>query len=52
MSHLRRYLSEPAAPLFTRYDLANDLFLYPLWGHPEFEALIADDEAWGPLFEE
>ena len=31
---------------------AKAIFQYPLWGHPDYEAPIEDDETRTPLFEE
>ena len=47
---IRNYLSQPGPPVFNRYELFNQPWLYPLLGTPELEALAADDEAWAPLF--
>lgn len=46
---LRNYLSQPGPQVFNRYELLNQIWLHPLWGTPELEALARDDEAWGPL---
>lgn len=47
---IRAYLKEPGRQFFSRYNLDDSIFLYPLWGTPEYEALIDDDEAWAPLY--
>lgn len=46
---MRDYLRLPANQIFSRHDLQSNVWLYPLWGHPEFEALAQDDDAWAPL---
>ncbi|GAB5561187.1 MAG: hypothetical protein SynsKO_28340 [Synoicihabitans sp.] len=49
IAKIRAYLRAPGRQVISRYNLRDSIFVYPLWGHPEFEALIEDDEAWAPL---
>jgi len=48
----REYLRAPGRQYVSRFDMRDAIFHYPLWGHPAYEALIEDDEAWAPLFAE